>query len=62
MFAAAGASGNALKVQRNLASARKPFRIFKARARARLCMCSSAATQSSAREGGCGAERAQLLR
>jgi hypothetical protein len=31
MFAAAGAPGNALKVQRNLGAARKPFRLLKVR-------------------------------
>lgn len=33
MFAAAGVPGRALKVQRNLGAARKPFRVLKARAR-----------------------------
>jgi hypothetical protein len=46
MVAAAGEAGRALKVQKNLGAARKPFRILKARSVRRACM--------PARGGSCG--------
>jgi len=58
MFAAAGTAGRALKVQRNLGAARKPFRLLKVRRRPPRCGQPSTLAARAVARGVCAAQLA----